>query len=126
MKIIAPTITAHRAARAAGVYEAGNPRPVDAAGKTPPLWASCVGWEVEDSKATNDTQDLVSALDAGLRSGKVRAQDDTAAKLKTRLAAEITKAKADRESGKAPGRPAGEIRTQRLPLDAGQEPLRPR
>lgn len=110
MKVIAPTLVAHRAAKAAKVYS-GQPRPVDTNGATPHLWASCVGYEIDDPAATVDTQDLVSAIAAA--PGKVRPQDDTPAKVKARLAAEVAKAKADREAGVKPGRPVGEIKKQR-------------
>ena len=105
MKLLAPSITAHRTAKAAGIIT-GNPRPVDADGNTPALWGACVGYETDEPAATADDQDLLVAIDEGERTGKVRAQDrGDKAKLTTRLAAERTNAKADRQAGKKPGRP---------------------
>lgn len=105
MKILAPSLTAHRTAKAAGVIT-GTPRPVDADGNTPALWGACVGYEVDDPAAGVDEQDLVTAIDEGERTGKLRAQDrGDKAKLTARLTAEKAKAKADRQAGKKPGRP---------------------
>jgi hypothetical protein len=105
VKLVAPSITAHRTAKAAGIIT-GTPRPVDADGNTPALWGACVGYETDEPAATADDQDLLVAIDDGERAGKVRAQDrGDKAKLTTRLATERTKAKADRQAGKKPGRP---------------------
>ena len=84
------------------------PQPVDDTGHTPALWSDCTAYVVDDDPtATDDDQDLVAAVAAN--PGKLRADDDTPAKIKTRLAADITKAKGDREAGKRIGRdkPAG-------------------
>lgn len=105
MKIVAPSLAAHRTAKAAGVIT-GTPRPVDADGNTPALWGACVGYEIDDPAATPDDQDLVVAIDEGERTGKLRAQDrGDKAKLAARLAPERNKAKTDRQAGKKPGRP---------------------
>ena len=105
MKLVAPSLAAHRTAKAAGIVT-GQPRPVDADGNTPALWGACVGYETDEPTATADDQDLLVAIDEGERTGKVRAQDrGDKAKLTARLSAERTKAKADRQAGKKPGRP---------------------
>ncbi len=49
-----------------------------------------------------DDQDLITAVAAA--PGKLRPADDTPAKIRARLAAELTKAKAAREAGRPPGR----------------------
>ena len=75
------------------------PQPVDDTGRTPALWADCTAYVVDDDpKATVDDQDLIAAIAAA--PGKLRPADDTPAKIKVRLAAELAKAKTDRETGK--------------------------
>lgn len=79
------------------------PQPVDDTGRTPALWADCTAYLVDDDPAaTVDDQDLITAVAAA--PGKLRPADDTPAKIRARLAAELTKAKADREAGRPPGR----------------------
>lgn len=103
MKILAPTLAAYRIARTVQAVAGNAPRPVDAIGVTPRMWGHCVGYEIDDPTATADTQDLVIAISAA--PNKVRAQDNTPAKARARLTAELAQAKADREAGKKPGRP---------------------
>ena len=72
------------------------PQPVDDAGDTPRLWADCTGWVVDDGvDLTPDDQDLIDAIAAAPQ--KLAAGDNSAAKVKAKLAAEIAKAKNDRE-----------------------------
>lgn len=74
------------------------PQPVDDSGGTPPLWTDCTGWVVDDDvDLTPDDQDLIDAIAAAPQ--KLAAGDNSAAKVKARLAAEIAKAKGDREGG---------------------------
>ena len=104
MKLLAPTIEAAKTAtRARRTIGERIPQPVDPDGRTPALWADCTAYIVDDDpKATVDDQDLIVATAAG--AAKLRPTDDTPAKIKARLAAELTKAKADREAGKQVGR----------------------
>jgi hypothetical protein len=104
VKLFAPTIDGAKAAvRARKTIGGRIPQPVDDTGRTPALWADCTAYVVDDDpKATVDDQDLIAAIAAA--PGKLRADDDTPAKIKTRLAADITKAKGDREAGKKIGR----------------------
>ena len=75
------------------------PQPVDDTGRTPALWADCTAYVVDDDpKATVDDQDLIAAIAAG--KAKLRPADDSPAKVRARLAAELAKAKGDREAGK--------------------------
>lgn len=111
MKLLATTITGAKAATAARKTIGGRiPQPVNTDGQTPALWADCTAYVVDDDPAaTVDDQDLIVAIAAA--PGKIRPADDTPAKIKARLAAELAKAKADREAGKPVGRdkpePAG-------------------
>lgn len=104
MKLLASTIAGAKAAAAVRKTIGGRiPQPVDTDGQTPALWADCTAYIVDDdSKATVDDQDLIAAIDAN--PAKLRPTDDTAAKIKARLAAEVAKAKADRQAGKPVGR----------------------
>ncbi len=104
MKLLSPTLGgAKAAARARRSIGSRIPQPVDSNGATPALWADCTAYVVDDDPAaTVDDQDLIAAIAAA--PGKLRADDDTPAKIKTRLAADITKAKGDREAGKKIGR----------------------
>ena len=104
MKLLAPTVEAAKTAtRARKTIGSRLPQPVDSDGRAPALWADCVAYVVDDDPtATVDDQDLIVAIAAA--SGKIRPADDTAAKIKARLAAEVAKAKADREAGKPVGR----------------------
>ena len=65
--------------------------------------AVCLGW-VDDPvlDALPDAEDLVTAI--GYNPGKLAAGDNTVAKVRTKLAAEIAKAKTDREAGITPGK----------------------
>lgn len=109
MKLLSPTLEGAKAAARARKSIGGRiPQPVDRDGRTPALWSECTAYVVDDDPAaTVDDQDLVAAVAAN--PGKLRAGDDTPAKIKTRLAADIGKAKTDREAGKKIGRdkPAG-------------------
>lgn len=111
MKLLASTVTGAKAAATARRTIGGRlPQPVGTDGRTPALWADCVAYVVDDDPAaTVDDQDLIVAIAAA--PGKIRPADDTAAKIKARLAAEFTKAKADREAGKPVGRekPAAKV-----------------
>lgn len=104
MKMLAPTIDGAKAAvRARKTIGRRIPHPVDQSGATPALWSDCVAYVVDDDpEATVDDQDLITAVAAA--PGKLRPTDDTPAKIRARLAADITKAKADREAGRPPGR----------------------
>lgn len=104
MKLLAATITDATAARRARPKIGQRiPQPVDDTGATPRLWADCTTYVVDDDPAaTVDDQDLIAAAAAG--AGKLRPADDTPAKVKARLAAEVAKAKSDREAGKKIGR----------------------
>lgn len=104
MKLLSPTLGgAKAAARARRSIGSRIPQPVDSNGATPALWADCTAYIVDDDpKATVDDQDLITAIAAA--PGKLRPADDTPAKIRARLAADITKAKADREAGRPPGR----------------------
>lgn len=104
MKLLAPTIEAAKTAtRARKTIGSRLPQPVDSDGRAPALWADCVAHVVDDDPAaTVDDQDLIVAIAAA--PGKIRPADDTAAKIKARLAVEVAKAKADREAGKPIGR----------------------
>lgn len=74
------------------------PQPVDDSGSTPALWSDCTGWVVDDGvDLTPDDQDLIDAIAAAPQ--KLSASDNSAAKVKAKLAVEIAKAKADREGG---------------------------
>lgn len=116
MKLLAPTIEAAKTATRARKTIGGRiPQPVGTDGRTPALWADCVAYVVDDDPAaTVDDQDLIVAIAAA--PGKIRPADDTAAKIKARLAAEFTKAKADREAGKPVGR--------EKPADKADQPVR--
>ena len=105
MKLYAASIDdARNGRRARPAIGARVPQPVDETGATPALWSECVAYVVDDDpKATVDDQDLITAAAAGV--AKLRPTDDTPAKVKARLAAEVAKAKADRESGKKIERP---------------------
>ncbi len=107
----ATTVAGAKAATAVRRTIGGRiPQPVDTDGRTPALWADCTAYIVdEDDKATVDDQDLIAAIDAA--PGKLRPTDDNPAKIKARLAAEVAKAKADREAGKPVGRekPAAKV-----------------
>ena len=111
MKLLAATIAGAKAATAARKTIGSRiPQPVNSDGRTPALWADCVAYVVDDDPAaTVDDQDLIAAIDAS--PGKLRPTDDTPAKIKARLAAELTTAKADREAGKPVGRekPAAKV-----------------
>lgn len=100
MKLLSATIEdARNGRRARPAIGARIPQPVDSNGRTPALWSDCVAYIVDDDPAaTVDDQDLIAAAAAG--AAKLRPTDDTAAKIRARLAAELTKAKADREAGK--------------------------
>lgn len=100
MKLYAASIDdARNGRRARPAIGARVPQPVDETGATPTLWSECVAYVVDDDpKATVDDQDLIAAAAAGV--AKLRPTDDTPAKVKARLAAEVAKAKADREAGK--------------------------
>lgn len=104
MKLLSPTIEAAKIATRARKTIGGRiPQPVGPDGHTPALWADCTAYIVDDDPtATVDDQDLIVAIAAA--PGKIRPADDTAAKIKARLAAELAKAKADREAGKPVGR----------------------
>lgn len=100
MKLLAATITgAKTATRARPAIGGRIPQPVDPDGHTPALWADCTAYVVDDDPAaTVDDQDLIAAI--AVAPDKIRPTDDTPAKIKARLAAEVAKAKADREAGK--------------------------
>lgn len=104
MKLHAATLEDARTARRARPQIGKRiPQPVDTNGRTPALWADCTAYIVDDDPAaTVDDQDLIAAIAAA--PGKLRPADDTPAKIKVRLAADITKAKGDREAGKKIGR----------------------
>lgn len=104
MKLYAASIDdARNGSRARPAIGARVPQPVDETGATPTLWSECVAYVVDDDPAaTVDDQDLIAAAAAG--AGKLRAGDDTPAKVRARLTAELAKAKADREGGKKIGR----------------------
>ena len=104
MKLLAPTIDGAKAAvRARKTIGGRIPQPVDTNGRTPALWSDCTAYVVDDDPAaTVDDQDLITAVAAA--PGKLRPADDTPAKIKVRLAAELAKAKTDRETGKQIGR----------------------
>lgn len=104
MRLLAATITDATAARRARPKIGQRiPQPVDDTGTTPRLWTDCTTYVVDDDPAaTVDDQDLIAAAAAG--AGKLRPADDTPAKVRARLAAEVAKAKADREAGKKIGR----------------------
>ena len=116
MKLLAATIAGAKAATAARKTIGGRlPQPVSSAGTTPALWADCTAYVVDDDPAaTVDDQDLIAAIDAA--PSKLRPTDDTPAKIKARLAVELTKAKADREAGKPVGR--------EKPADKADQPVR--
>ena len=116
MKLLAATVEGAKAAAKARKSIGGRlPQPVDPDGRTPALWSDCTAYVVdEDAKATVDDQDLITAVAAA--PGKLRAGDDTPAKIKARLAAELAKAKSDREAGKPVGR--------EKPADRGDQPVR--
>ena len=105
MKLYTASIDdARNGRRARPAIGARVPQPVDETGATPTLWSECVAYVVDDDpKATVDDQDLITAAAAGV--AKLRPTDDTPAKVKARLAAEVAKAKTDRESGKKIERP---------------------
>ena len=100
MKLLASTVEGAKAAvRARKTIGGRIPQPVDTNGRTPALWADCTAYVVDDDPAaTVDDQDLITAVAAA--PGKLRPADDTPAKIKVRLAAELAKAKTDRETGK--------------------------
>jgi len=100
VKLLSPTLDgAKAAARARRSIGNRTPQPVDSNGRTPALWADCTAYIVDDDPAaTVDDQDLIAAIAAA--PGKLRPADDTPAKIKVRLAAELAKAKTDRETGK--------------------------
>ena len=104
MKLLAATITDTAAARRARPNIGKRiPQPVDDTGTTPRLWSDCTAYVIDDDPAaTTDDQDLITAAAAG--AGKLRPADDTPAKVRARLAAEVAKAKTDREAGKKIGR----------------------
>lgn len=104
MKLVSPTIEAARLVRRARPQiDARLPQPIDENGDTPPLWADCTGYVIDDAPdITTDDQDLVVAIAAS--PGKIKAADNTAAKIKAKLTTELAKAKTDREAGKGPGR----------------------
>ena len=104
MKLLAATITDATAARRARPKIGQRiPQPVDDTGTTPALWSDCTNYIVDDDPAaTVDDQDLIAAAAAG--AAKLRPADDTPAKVRARLAAEVAKAKTDREAGKKIGR----------------------
>ncbi len=100
MKLHAATLEDARTARRARPQIGKRiPQPVDDTGRTPALWSDCTAYVVDDDPAaTVDDQDLIVAIAAA--PGKLRPADDTPAKIKVRLAAELAKAKTDRETGK--------------------------
>jgi hypothetical protein len=104
VKLLAASIDdARNGRRARPAIGARIPQPVDENGRTPTLWADCTAYVVDDDPAaTVDDQDLIAAAAAG--AGKLRAGDDTPAKVRARLTAEVAKAKTDREGGKKIGR----------------------
>lgn len=104
MKLLSPTLDgAKAAARARRSIGNRTPQPVDSNGRTPALWADCTAYIVDDDPAaTVDDQDLIAAVAAN--PGKLRAADDTPAKVRARLGPELAKAKTDREAGKRIGR----------------------
>jgi len=104
VKLYAPTLEAAQLARRARPPINGRqPQPIDGNGNTPRLWADCTAWIIDDAPdVTVDDQDLVMAIASA--PGKLRAGDDTPAKIRAKLAAELAKAKAGREAGKKPGR----------------------
>lgn len=105
MKLVSPTLEGAKIARRARPQiEAHLPLPVNDNGDTPALWSECTGYVIDDAPdVTTDDQDLVVAIAAA--PGKVKAADNTPAKIRAKLTAELVKAKADREAGKKPGRP---------------------
>lgn len=104
MKLLAATIEdARNGRRARPAIGARIPQPVDSTGRAPALWSDCVAYIVDDDPAaTVDDQDLITAAAAG--ADKLRPADDTPAKVRARLTAEVAQAKADREAGKKIGR----------------------
>ena len=105
MKLLAPTLEAAQLARRARpAIDSRRPQPVDDNGATPLLWSDCTAYVIDDAPdITTDDQDLVVAIAAA--PGKIKAADNTPAKIKAKLTAELAKAKTDREAGKGPGRP---------------------
>ena len=104
MKLISPTLEAAKLARKARPQiDTRVPQPVDDNGDTPPLWGDCTGYVIDDAPdITTDDQDLIVAIAAA--PGKIKAADNTPAKIKAKLTGELAKAKTDREGGKKPGR----------------------
>ena len=71
-------------------------RPVNVEGVTPSKWSDCVGYELE---GVIDL-DLIAAIDAGLKSKKLKPSDKLSKnQLDALLTAEKAKAKDDREKG---------------------------
>lgn len=103
MKLISPTLEAAKLARKARPQIGSRvPQPVDDDGDTPALWSDCTGYVIDDAlDITTDDQDLIVAIAAA--PGKIKAADNTPAKIKAKLTGELAKAKTDRESGKKPG-----------------------
>lgn len=120
MKLLSPTIEGAKAAvQARKSIGARIPQPVDRDGRTPALWADCIAYVVDDDPAaTVDDQDLVAAVAAA--PGKLRPADDTPAKIKARLSAELAKAKTDREAGKPVGRDKPADRGDEQPVGGGK------
>lgn len=76
------------------------PQPVDSTGTTPFLWSNCTAYVVDEADdITDEEQDILTAV--AVNPKKIRTTDDTPAKLKTKLATEVAKAKADREKNKS-------------------------
>lgn len=116
MKLLAPTLEAAQLARRARpAIDTQRPQPVDDNGDTPLLWSDCTAWVIDDAPdVTTDDQDLVVAIAAS--PGKIKAADNTPAKIKAKLTGELAKAKTDREGGKKPGR----VKTPKTPKKAAR------
>jgi len=119
VKLHAATIEdARNARRARPTIGQRIPQPVDQQGATPALWSDCVAYVVDDDPAaTADDQDLIAAVAAA--PGKLRPADGNPAKIRARLAAEIAKAKSDREAGKKIGRDKPKDRDAEDPKSGG-------
>ena len=104
MKLLSPTLEAAQIARKARpAIDSRRPQPVDDDGATPLLWSDCTAYVIDDAPdITTDDQDLIVAIAAA--PGKIKAADNTQAKIKAKLTGELAKAKTDREAGKKPGR----------------------
>ncbi len=82
------------------------PQPVDSNGRTPALWADCTAYVVDDDPAaTVDDQDLIAAVAASARHPSPSCRRHPRPRSGP-VAADLAKAKGDREAGKKISRDA--------------------